>query len=187
MRLNQKNREVLMQFARETVTSPETAEKADAAYEAAAKAVRAHIDQRYPPKDMKVLARYQVASQDFFINAGSWLKEETFSFRVTDPRAPVLPKMSSCNRPHLQWSAEERKLLEQYHLTNNIHKDALKTKLGHYNNLIIGAQTFEDIIAVWPGAAKLRRQMDPKKPPSLLPVSQASIDFIKADNAGATA
>ena len=186
MRLSQKDREALMQFARETVTSPETEARANEAYEAAATAVIAHVDDKFPPRDMQVLKRYRVAAQDLCINGGEWISERRFEFRKDDPRVPILPKYSFDRRTFV-WSREEENLLDQYHYTMAAHKEAIDNKLCHYRALIIGAKSFEDITAVWPAAAKLQRKMDPKKPAILLPVSQASIDFIRQDNAGTAA
>ncbi len=185
MRLNEKDRDALKQFAQQWVTSPETEAATKAAYNAAAKAVRAVVDERFPPRDMKVLARYNVAFKDRCINNGHWMTEFTFTFNDDDDRAPLLPK-NRCERRQFDWSPEVRALLEVHHRAKDLHRDAINKKLAHYRSLINGARTFEDITSVWPAAAVLQRQAGPKKKPVFLPVSVEAINFIKSDNAGAT-
>ncbi|MGV0964221.1 MAG: hypothetical protein ACOYBT_10055 [Polynucleobacter sp.] len=158
-RLSQHNRDTLYSFAKKQVAATADTTALDTAYEAAAQSIHDVMVAKYPPKDMKVLARYDAASPDECIYVSTLNNRfEQFCFRKEDARIPMRPgRVGNCNRRNallLEGPAEAA--YDTFYDAQKAHEAAIKLRLKDFNALIYNAQTFNEVASVWPAAEALR-------------------------------
>lgn len=154
-RLSQGSRSVLQRHATKLVECPKEHAANETAHTAAYAAVRKMVETRYPPKDMAVLKRYGTADACLEVRiqlaAGGVTK---WWFRTAD-KCPLSPSWTN-----ILYITDEAttKVLERHQETERALKDALSKKLSDYVSLISAANTFEDVLEVWPEAEAVRSQ-----------------------------
>lgn len=180
IRMNDSHRSFLFNLARERVKCPNE-EKADkAAYAKAESVVRKIVEERYPPKDMKLLAKYEVAAPDSCIrlqlSAGGVVE---FSFRGENT-GPLTPGKRGYGCSSRMYATDEAAtpIISASLQARDALKKALGAKLEDYKTLIYSSTNLEQIEAVWPMASELRPRVG-----RLLPVTLSNdvIARIKAD------
>jgi hypothetical protein len=158
-RLNNGNRRDLRTLAWRMIRETTDTSEVDAAYAEAAKVISEEVSRRYPAEDMAVLAKYEMSHPDTCVYVSRGGQDyDVFHFRDDDPLTPVRPgSRYDCNRRNpilLQQSAVEA--LDRFKSANaKSDKDAQRRQADFYA-LINDAKTFEDVVAVWPAAERLR-------------------------------
>jgi hypothetical protein len=155
-RLSQIDRDALVGLASRLIEQTEDRADLDAAYVAAASAVRAAVEAQFPPKDMKVLAKYEAARTDacIQISRGNYHVEQ-FCFREDDS-APMRPARGGCHSRVFSADPPAVDAVDAYKLAETNRKDRIKKRLADYRSLIQSVNTFNDVAAVWPEANELR-------------------------------
>lgn len=182
IKINQEDRQFLLTFASESIQCPAETKADKDAYAKAAPLVRKLVEERYPPKDMKLLLKYEQARHDACIRlqltAGGVVE-----FRFRDPdKGPLVPGSSNSygcrNRMYAADDAATAAIVASLAAAEALIK-ARNTKLSDYQALISASSTLEQIEDVWPaGGAALR----PRKGRSLpVILSDEVIARIKAD------
>lgn len=184
--LNKEMRDTLALFAKDNVKCPEEQAALDAAYEKAKPHVLTAVTSVFPVKDMKVLAKYGAAVRRMGFNYGGYYdRESSFHFR-TEAEAPLVPRHTMHDN-NFEWPKDVRELMDAYVLARQAHRKAVDDKLRDYRQLIVGARTFNEVVAVWPAAEVLRARLIPATvgQRALAVLSAEAIERIKKDNAGA--
>ncbi len=184
-RLNETHRSLLRKFAQEHTACPKEQKARDKTYERASRLVREAIEKRFPPADMAVLLKYEVAAPDLCIQGGS-PSGQFVGFEYTAAEdAPTVPRRycSSRSIPFTQTAVDA---IESYTKAKDACEIALTKKLDAYSTLIRTARTFEEVVDVWPAVAALREQIVVPST-ALIALSPETVDFIRSDNAGANA
>jgi hypothetical protein len=178
VRLNKAHRARLRQLFQEVVKCPAEENALQLAYQRAEPLVRATVLAEYPPKDMKVLKRYDVAKQDDCIKLRLTRGGEMM-FNFATGTGPLVAKLTYTGKIYL---ADEptTKAVEGWDVaTRNLEK-AIKAKRNDYFALIETAQTFEGVTAIWTEAEKIRPVIT-KQPTALVALNPSVIQRIKAD------
>ncbi len=183
IKINQDDRVFLRDFARSSIQCP-AEEKADKeAYAKAAPLVRRLVEDRYSPKDMKLLAKYEQARNDNCIRlnltAGGVVE---FQFRDPD-KGPLVPgpRGYGCtNRIYAAGQHETDAISASLAASAAVQK-ARSAKLADYNALISASYTLEQIEEVWPAAGAALRPRKGRALPVIL--SDEVVARIKADAA----
>lgn len=171
-RLNSYSRDSLTMLAKSVIKCPAEETALAKAYATAAALVRATVEVALPPKDMKVLAKYERAAVDDCIRLSGPGLNFTY-FRFTKGTGPL----SFGNRNFLV-SEETGNAVTAWERTDEALKVATKSKLGDYEALIRNSRHFEDIVEVWPEAEKLRGDIGLN---TVSVISLDVVDRIKAD------
>ncbi|MET0364880.1 MAG: hypothetical protein ABW169_09505 [Sphingobium sp.] len=183
-RLNQSDRETLYAFAKKKVAETHDNSAFDAAYENAADVICGTMQDMYPPKDMKVLERYEQARRDaciYYSTGGS--NYEQFCFRKDDERIPLRPSDRGCNwRTPFLLEGQAADALAIFRKAEAEAKETLKRRENDFRALIYGAKTFNEVANVWPGAEALRSTIAGEAT-ALSVLSSDVIDRLKADDA----
>ena len=155
--LNKGDREMLQVFAQRRVKATGDHAALDAAYDACATMVRSHVDGRYPPKDMAVLKKYDVARIDRCIYVTGDVPHSKFEFRPDDERAPSRPTTYDCNnrRPYLL-TPEQSVMFGDFLREKEAFDKTEKQRLQDFYALIACSRTFEILEAAWPAVGELR-------------------------------
>lgn len=165
LKLNQTHREWLTNLARSTVTCPAEKEAVDAAYAAAAPLVRRLVEAKYPPKDMKLLAKYEAAHADRCVRLNLTAGGVTeFNFRRDDVAIPLRPATGSCYRHIYQADDATTTAVQAYETARDAFKKAHGAKLGDYYALIRHSTKLEEVEAIWPPASGLRATLNRSVP-----------------------
>lgn len=180
--LNVGHRNALAEFAKKHVSDDKTKTAMDKAYTKAVSLLTPIINKAFPPEDMAVLAKYEVARTDRCIQGGD-PDGRFINFTFRDEDAPKLPK-SGCSSRQFQFTAAARDAINTYGQTKIAHEKAIAEKFDDYRRLIMGSRYFEDLTAIWPAAESLRSQIV-RQPTALAVLSEETIARIKRDNAGA--
>lgn len=186
-RLNDKDRDALYSFARKSVQCPAEKDALKKAYDAAKPCILAAVNRRYPQADMKILEKYGAARVDYCIRFGGLYNPDSiFKFDPEDNDAPLVPRYNSCQSHMIDFTLDERLILQEYELAVKAYDKAIKSKLEDYLNLIRGSRTFNDVATIWTAAEAIREAIIPDVGGSraLAVLSAEAIARIKADNAG---
>lgn len=146
----------------------------EAAYKKAAPLVRAIVEAVYPPKDMRVCAKYKAASPDCCIKlrltAGGI---EQFDF--AEGQAPLVVDKTYQGKIY-DADAATTDAVAEWVTARDALKAEKKRRLADYDALVRSSRYVEDVTAVWPEAeAHL-----PKKT-ALIALPDAVAERIKAD------
>ena len=152
--LRQWMREKLISFAKESVAPVAEQKALNAAYKKAEPLVRKLVEAKYKPADMAVCAKYSLTRPDAcirvqFANGGV----EQFNF-ATEEVAPIVVKGDCYSRMYL---ADERvsAAVEAWVSARDAFKKETAKRIEAYRALVLGSNTVEDVLAVWPEVAHL--------------------------------
>jgi len=183
-RLSQGDRDVLYRFALKCVKETQDTSELDAAYDAAAQVVHDALIEKYPQKDMKVLARYDAAVSDacVYVSKG-YYDYDQFCFREGDKRIPLRPTGRGCNsRNAFMLEGGREDIYSTYTKAKGAHDAAVKQRYNDYKALIYAAKTFNEVVEVWPQADNLRTTIVGSHS-ALVVLSSEVVERIKADPA----
>jgi len=174
-RLLQWMREHLKEHASKVVTCSAEKKALDAAYKKAAPLVSSVVSQKFPPSEMKVLAKwkctYDEAEVKLSVPDGSVVE---FVFEKDDYLQR--PESYEYNRQIYLATATVAAAVEKWKTASDAYKTERKKRLTAYGAMIDGSSTVEDLIGVWPEAAGV---LPAGSPPIALGPEQIAI--IKAD------
>lgn len=155
-RLSQYDRDRLIKLADQRVRASADATQMDAAYVEITKAIRAEVEKQFPPKDMKVLAKYDAAGPDrcIYVSRG-YGDRDRFCFRDGDAH-PVRPSHGGCGYRTFLLEEPVVVLLDAFKDAEKEYDAAIAGKLADYKALISTVNTFNEVAAVWPEAEDLR-------------------------------
>ena len=187
-RLTKYSRAKLNGFARKLLTRPDSPELAEARKGTDA-LVRRMVETRYPPADMAVLQRYDVASEDRCIriqlSAGGVVN---YALR---PPGTVTPGQFC--RMYVADSAVTAAVARVQAMDEAVGK-RLDDELNPYYVLVAHSRYFEDVVATWPEAESMRGEcgaastaLVPQLSPEMLAAIQAGVAERAAAAAGQTA
>lgn len=188
-RLSENDRTALYNLARKRIVETQDTSELDAAYDAAATAVHDALVEKYPQKDMKVLARYDAAAADacVYVSRG-YYDYDQFCFREGDKRIPLRPgRGGGCNsRNAFMLEGERADLYATYTKAKEAHDAAIKDRYADFRALIFASKTFNEIAEVWPEAEQLREAIVGTSS-ALVVLSNDVVARIKSDPAYALA
>jgi len=174
-RMNEGLRDVLKALAVKVITCPKEQAAEEKAYAKAAPLVLATVQKKYPPRDMRVLAKYDKASHDDCIKlqlgAGG---VEQFDFRKE--KGPIVA-YKTYSSPIYAADSKTTDAVSEWCAARDALKAAQKSKQDDYAALIMSATHLDDIIEVWPEAEQFR----PKQGRALIPMSPDVLKRIRAD------
>jgi hypothetical protein len=178
IRMNDAHRSFLFSLAGQNVKCPAEEKAEAAAYDKASPLVRKIVEEKFPPKDMRLLVKYDCAAPDSCIKlqltAGGITQ---FNFRdVKD--APLLPNGYECRSRIFASDATVSAAVGAHELACGALKKARAKIMDDYRALIWSTPTLEQIEAVWPEAKALRERLNKTLPVRL---SQDVINRIRAD------
>lgn len=181
IRMTQAMRDRLLKLAADLVECPLQWRAVVVAYEKAAPLVRAAVEKKYPPKDMRILKKYDAAHIDdcikLSLTAGG---VDMFNFASgTGPlvghptyRGTIYATDGALTDAFLVW----KKATEE-------EKAARSAIMTDYKSLVNSARFLEEVIEIWPEAAQLRPVAQSTALTTLTP---QVVDRIKADIAART-
>lgn len=186
-RLSAHDRDALMSFAKKQIEATEDRTALDAAYELAAEAISAAVKKDNPPADMKVLAKYQLASPDPCIDiASGGYNYDRFRFRDEDKRIPMRPVSrrgcGSSGRPPIQLEGEAQAHWDVYQAAVKARETAVKARFADFKALIFGTPSFNALAETWPAVEAMREKIVGTST-ALAVLSSEVVDRIKADPA----
>lgn len=159
-RLSERDRDVLLTFARQQIEATEKRAELDAAYERAADAVHGAVIARWPQKDMKVLARYDAAAADqcVYVSTGG-SNYERFNFRDDDKRIPLRPSQSGCRRMPVLLEGTREAAYDTWRAAEKAREAAVRARLNDFKALIYGTPSFNALAEAWPAAETMREKI----------------------------
>lgn len=178
IRMNDSHRAFLVNLASSAISCA-AEEKADkASYDRAMPMVRRLVEDKYPVRDMKLLAKYSVAHHDdcvkLQLTAGGVVK---FTFRG-DKSGPLVPSSYECRQRIYAADDKASEAVSAAELALGALQKARQKKMDDYRALISASVTLEQIEGVWPAAAALRERVGRALPVRL---SDEVIARIRAD------
>lgn len=158
-RLSQYDRQRLCEYASKLVLASADTSALDNAYAVAAEAVRAEVEKKFPPRDMKVLARYDAAKPDacIYVSRG-YGDRDRFCFRDGDA-VPLRPSHGGCGYRTFLLEAEAVTALDAFVDADKAFKAETEKRLADYRALIASVNTFNEVVAVWAEAESLRESI----------------------------
>lgn len=182
-RLSESNRNTFAKFAHKQIVETESTKVLGAAYDKAADAIAAAVEREYPAKDMKVLAKYEMASADscIYVSVGGHGDYDQFEFRSEDKRIPTRPDRY-CRRQPILLEGDEGKSYREYAAARKEYKSAVDKRLADFKALIWNTPTFNALVDVWPAAEALRDEIVGSGA-ALSVLSEDVVKRIKADPA----
>lgn len=180
-RLNSETRRALMRVATSGLRPAQEFAQLELAHSIAAPLVVAHVERRYPPKDMAVLLRYDKAYRPshvvFSIRLpGCWstVKFEFGAIASLGMQPPSQPKNEYGGER--MFSAEvstsddvglEVALISWAEALAAYKKEFERRKQAYYD-FIKAAKTFEEVVALWPAVESLRPSITGRSVPTIL-------------------
>jgi hypothetical protein len=176
VRLNDGLRSRLYALVTSTVKCPVEEARLNAAYAVAEPLVRAAVQTKYPPRDMRVCEKYEAASIDDCIklqlSAGG---VDTFNF--AKGTGPLVVKKTHQGQIYLADEATTS-AFHTWKTTRFAFDEAIKKKAGDYNTLVREARTLEEVTEIWPEADAVREYARSR---ALSVLSDEMVARIKAD------
>src|ERR1700728_3939839 len=168
-------RDQLKEHAEKVVLCSAEKKALDAAYKKAAPLVTAILHQKFPPSEMKVLAKWKATSFEDDPKLSTPDGSVTqFIFDKDD--YPMKPNSWDYDRQIYIANATVASAIEKWIIARDAYKAERKKRLDAYSAMIDGSSTVEDLIGVWPEAAGV---LPSGSPPIALGPEQIAI--IKAD------
>lgn len=159
----------------EKVVLPAVEKKAlDAAYKKAETHVRAAVQKKYPPADMRVLEKYKATNKCCQVNF-TFPNGVVTQFSFSGDERPLVPGSAPYREMYLA-DAATAAAVEKWIAARDAYTAERKKRLEAYRALTLGASHVEDILAVWPEAAGVL-------PAGSLPIALGpeQIALVKAD------
>lgn len=159
-RLSDANRATLLRFAKKQITETQDSAAFDAAYDAAATAIASAVERAYPSKDMKVLARYDMASPDacIYVSDGGFGDYDQFCFRDGDKRIPTRPDRY-CRRQPILIEGSEADFWRAYNVAKADYDGAIERRYADFKALVWNTASFNGLAEVWPAVEALREEI----------------------------
>lgn len=175
IRLNSSHREIMLGLVKDLIACPTETAATAKAYATASVLVRKMVEKALPPADMAVLKKYEKASVrdciGMTLSAGGfvqfWFMKETGPLTTGSRTFVADEKTTIAVNAHIAAKDKSEK--------------ALKDKMSDYQSLINNSRYFEDVVAVWPEAEKLRSQFGGQ---ALITLSPDIVARIQQDVAG---
>lgn len=179
-RINESIRSYLRELVSHHVRCDVEEREASDARHKAEKLVLAMVLDKYPPREMKLLLKWDVAVRDQCIRlqltAGG---VEMFCLSGEEKDWPLRPRTQyGCSGHIYAADAATSDAVGAWVLARKNAADALRAKHSDYLALIRHARTLEDIEAVWPLASKVRDRLNKQLPVIL---SDEVVARIRAD------
>ena len=184
-RLTQPIREQLVRFAASAADEAFDRSEEDAAREDAENRVRALVESKFPPKDMRVLAKYYVARADHcirLVNEGGGVFQ--FDFR-DDADAPLTPARYCSSRGFVA-DADLVALCGRIGVLEDQRKREVREIVSVYRDVVNAARTAEDVKEAWPASAAILDPFIERKGNAVVVADPAKLARVKAMNLGAT-
>lgn len=176
VRLTQAARTRLISLSHELVQCSAEQTAVDAAYKKAAPLVRKAVEAKYPPRDMRILVKYEKAAIDDCIKlqltAGG-----VNMFCFAEGKGPLAAE-TTYNGTVYQADEEMTSAFAEWKAATEALDAARSQKLGDYKALINSARTLEDVTEIWPEAEQIRSSL---RSTALTVLTPAVIERIKAD------
>lgn len=158
-RLNKNHRRMLRRRLEDCDMAPKEQKAADKTYARAAALVRADFDKAYPPEDMALLRKYEVARKDQCIRgATSEGRFIGFEFRHDDDLTPWAPARY-CRSRSIPFNTKTLDAIEKAEVAKDALIKAQKEVRDLYHPLINSVRYFEDVVEVWPAAEQWRSRI----------------------------
>lgn len=159
LRLNERHRSALLRLARIKIDQSLVSEnmQVNAQHLALGVNITQMLIERYPPGDMKVLQRYDLANVDHCVNL-SFPNGRVVQYTYADEDAtiPLTPNRKYCQR--LPVIADLELDYDRYMTAKEDFKKTVKTRMNDYDTLIRIARYYEDVLEVWSEAEEVRVQ-----------------------------
>jgi len=173
----------LLQWMRENlkvhaskIVLPVTQKKAlDAAYKKASGLVAAVIAKKFPPSEMKVLAKWKQAARCATTKL-QLPNSAVVQFVFANDDAPQRPDHYEYNHQIFLVDAITAAAVERWISADETYQAERKSRLTAYTALIDGASFVEDVIDVWPEAKSVLPAGSP-----LIPLGPEQIALVKRD------
>lgn len=194
-----RHKEMLQTFARKSVRADDEKNVMDDLYAKIAPLVKAVVEKKYPPKDMKVLLKYEQSYRDECINlSGHDGQVRRFNFRTVSkvvtqedeelmdfiPYVPGAPSGYGCKNRVYVADKVLSELIDDYNQAKTVFDAEIAGKYAKYKAVIQASNFYEELLQIWPAAEALREEIMSDRQ-SLTILSPELIEQIKADNAGA--
>lgn len=160
-RLSDRDRSVLYRFAERQIAATQDRTELDAAYERAADAVHAEVTRRWPPNEMKVLAKYDCASPDQCLYVSSpdqSFSYDEFRFRDGDKRIAKRPDRN-CRRQPIALDGEGGAAFAAYQALKKADEAQVKARLNDFKALIYNTANFNALAEGWPAVEAMRAEI----------------------------
>lgn len=174
-RLMQWMRDSLKGHANTVVVPPKERKALDAAYRKAEPLVLAMVAKRFPPAEMKVLAKYGCTAALTKVRV-QLPNGAVLQFEFDGERAPKTPDTYSYRNTMFVADATTGAAIERWEAAVKAYEEERQKRLAAYKALIDGASYIEDVIDVWPEAAGV---LPAGSPP--IPLGPEQIALVKAD------
>ncbi len=186
-RLADRDRLALIAFAQKQIDATEDRSALDNAYANAAEAVSDAVKADNPPADMKVLAKYKLATPDACVPVSTGGSNfEMFTFRNDDKRIPMRPVSNrgcgSRQRAPLLLEGKAEAAVDAFFAADKARTAALKARLADFKALIGGTPSFNALADTWPAVEAMREKIVGTST-ALAVLSAEVVDRIKADPA----
>lgn len=149
-RLNMRIRDHLYGYATKNIQTPEEDKKFREAYDACVPEVTRIVEAKFPPKDMKILKKYDFGSIDDCIKL-KFPNERITVFRYEKDTGPYVAKLTYQNQVYLA-DDTTMKVVENWEQAKEVVETAKKKIRNAYHALIYGSVYVEDITETWPEA-----------------------------------
>lgn len=146
----------------------------DSAYRKVAPMVARMVARKFKPEEMKILTKYGVSTEDTCIRI-TMPDSRVVEFELREAEAVTVPYGRCQNRMYLG----DDILMAAYDAhakAVEAHKDETARRIEAYRTLIRSAATVEDIVEVWPEAAKLLPATA-----VMAPLTEEQLALIRAD------
>lgn len=185
-RLSGFDRAALKRFALKQIMDSEPSDELDNAYELAADFLAAVVVQRWPEKDMRVLAKYDAASPDacIYVTTGGG-DFDRFTFRDDDKRIPMRPNRYCRNQP-VMIEGEAAESFLAFERISKEREQAIARRRNDFYALIDGTPSFNALCETWPLAEAMREQIVGTSQ-AIAVLSTEVVDRLRADPAFAAA
>ena len=183
-RLDERRREVLKDLVTKlVVVDQREAEREAMAKQLDAEVLRLVLD-RYPQSDMKTLLKYDVAVQD------RWITLQLTNGRVVqvlldgdDSNLPLVSASFNCGHRICRAGDLVTELYQSLERMAGSIQEEKRQLQAPYFKLIRGANTYEDVLAVWPEAEQVRAELGATGTGIVRGLDEADIAAIQADMA----
>lgn len=168
-------REKLNSHASKIVLPVREKKALDTAYAKAAPLVAAIVQKKFPPAEMKMLAKWKAAAQckspKLQLPNGVVLE-----FKFADDEGPLRPDQYDYRGQIYLANSETAVAVERWRTAVESYDNERKARLVAYEALIRGASYVEDIVEIWP---EVKGILPAGSPP--IPLGPEQIALVKAD------
>jgi len=183
-RLLARHREILKNFAKSVVATPEADEAVSAALTALNAEIVPLLDRAFPLSDMAVLYRYRLASEHSHV----YVRWDDSKYNAYKRANLVVPRLLPVDHNHthtdhltLPEGHPVYALIDVWAKLVDRRKSAQDYKREMYNDLIDASRSFEELLETWPEAELARPLLHLPAPNPVAKISSDTLAFIRAD------